>query len=132
MTSTGGKIKEAREAKGITQKKLGELSGISESTIRKYELGNRSPKIETLLKIATALDVPVITLKSDLELMGERIINSIDFQMAIMKLAQKEEEKLLGYFRELNSEGREEAIKQISNLTKIHDYTFNEEPYDPN
>lgn len=47
---------------GLTQKKLGELCGIAEPTIRRYELGKLNPKIGTLNKIAKALGVPVTEL----------------------------------------------------------------------
>lgn len=55
--SVGENIKKIRKEKGLTQKKLGELSGINEVQIRQYELGNANPKIETLEKIANALQV---------------------------------------------------------------------------
>ena len=41
--------------KGLTQKKLGELCGIADSNIRKYESGNQNPKIETLQKNSRCL-----------------------------------------------------------------------------
>lgn len=53
----GERIKEVRKEKGLTQKKLGELSGIAESNIRKYENGKQNPKIETIQKIASALEI---------------------------------------------------------------------------
>lgn len=53
---TGIRIKEIRRNKGLTQKQLGEKCHIAESTIRRYESGNLNPKIETLQKIATALE----------------------------------------------------------------------------
>ena len=54
----GAKIREFRKARGMTQKELGEKSGIAEPTIRRYELGKLNPKFETVKKIATALNVP--------------------------------------------------------------------------
>ena len=51
----GEKIKTARIEKGLTQKKLGVLSGIAEPTIRRYEAGKLNPKKETLKKIADGL-----------------------------------------------------------------------------
>ena len=54
----GAKIREFRKARGMTQKELGEKSGIAEATIRRYELGKLNPKFETVKKIATALNVP--------------------------------------------------------------------------
>ena len=54
----GAKIREFRKARGMTQKELGEKSGIAEPTIRRYELGKLNPKFETVKTIATALNVP--------------------------------------------------------------------------
>lgn len=52
----GEKIKKYRKEKGLTQKKLSELSNINEVQIRQYELGKANPKIETIEKIAKALE----------------------------------------------------------------------------
>lgn len=56
--TVGENIKRLRKEKGLTQKQLSELSGINEAQIRRYELGgkNANPKIETIEKIAKALD----------------------------------------------------------------------------
>lgn len=51
------KIKKLREKRQLTQKQLAELSGISESALRSYELGDRKPKREVLERIAKALMV---------------------------------------------------------------------------
>ena len=59
---TGKKIKLIRTMHGLTQKQLGELSGIHEVAIRKYELGKNLPKEEQLKKIADALNVNVNSL----------------------------------------------------------------------
>ena len=56
---TGIKIKEIRQQKGLTQKQLGDMCGIADANIRKYENGKQNPKIETLQKIANALDEPL-------------------------------------------------------------------------
>ena len=62
MDTIGERIKKVRLSLGLTQKKLGELCGIAEPTIRRYELGKLNPKIGTLNKIAKALGVPVTEL----------------------------------------------------------------------
>ena len=59
---TGAKIKEIRKQKGLTQKQLGDLCGMADSAIRRYENGNANPKIETLKKIASALEVSLDSL----------------------------------------------------------------------
>ena len=53
----GENIRNIRKEKGLTQKQLGERCGIAEANIRKYELGGANPKLETINKIAKALDV---------------------------------------------------------------------------
>lgn len=51
------KIKKLRGKRQLTQKQLAELSGVSESAMRSYELGDRKPKKEVLERIAMALRV---------------------------------------------------------------------------
>lgn len=58
----GDNIKRFRKERGITQKKLGELCGIAEPNIRKYESGKQNPKLETIEKIASALGVTAFDL----------------------------------------------------------------------
>lgn len=53
--TVGEKIRQLRKERNLTQKQLGELAGIAEPTIRRYELGKLNPKYETIVKIATAL-----------------------------------------------------------------------------
>ena len=53
--TTGERIRNMRKNRKLTQKQLGELCGIAEPTIRRYELGKLNPKYETLERIAAAL-----------------------------------------------------------------------------
>lgn len=55
-------IKRFRKERGLTQKKLSELCGIAEPTIRRYEAGTLNPKIETVEKLASALGVTAFNL----------------------------------------------------------------------
>lgn len=55
--TVGENIKRIRKERGLTQKKLGGLCGLSEGMIRQYELNLRTPKLETVEKIASALGV---------------------------------------------------------------------------
>lgn len=77
---TGSKIKEIRLQKQLTQKQLGDKCGMYESQIRKYETGKANPKIETLQKIADALEVSVSDLLLDDDYIDiEEIINDPQF-----------------------------------------------------
>ncbi len=55
----GENIKRIRKEKGYTQKQLAEKCEMYESQIRKYELNKANPKVDTLKKIAKALDCEV-------------------------------------------------------------------------
>lgn len=51
------RIRYMRMIRGLSRKEFSAKSGISVSAIQKYELGIRSPKLDTLIKIAKALDI---------------------------------------------------------------------------
>lgn len=55
--NVGRKIKRYREMRGFTQLKLSQLSGVSLSSLKKYEAGERSPKPAQLQKIADMLGI---------------------------------------------------------------------------
>lgn len=50
-----GEIIKARQEKGISQKKLEELSGVKQPIIARMEKGNTSPQLDTILKILAPL-----------------------------------------------------------------------------
>lgn len=120
-TYTGDQIRKCRTEKGLTQKKLGELCGIADSNIRKYESGNQNPKIETLQKIANVLEIPVSNLLEPsvfhlsndiIELFAEKGGLEIDTRGT----------RLNKLFYELNITGQDKAIEQVELLTKIPEY----------
>lgn len=53
MVDFGKRLKELRQQAGITQKDLAMKLGITKSVISYYELSERSPSPEILIKIAT-------------------------------------------------------------------------------
>lgn len=56
------RIKELRELKGLNQKELSELAGVSRPYLCDLEKNRRGAKPETYLRIADALGVPVADL----------------------------------------------------------------------
>lgn len=50
------KIKELRRKVGLTQEQLAEMTGISATTISKYETGAIYPTLENLWKLSDALN----------------------------------------------------------------------------
>lgn len=55
----GNKIKEYRKLKGLTQKELAKAVGMGDTTIANYEKGLRTPKKNTLFKLANAFDISI-------------------------------------------------------------------------
>jgi transcriptional regulator with XRE-family HTH domain len=53
------KLTKLREAKGWTQQKLSDTSGVSQAYISELELGRKNPTIKILLKLSKALEVPI-------------------------------------------------------------------------
>jgi len=51
-----GQVAERRNARGLSQRELAELTGTTQSAIARLERGGRPPRIDTLLRIAEALD----------------------------------------------------------------------------
>lgn len=50
-----GKMIEAREAKGMSQRELAELSGVKQPVIARIESMKTTPQIDTLLKVLAPL-----------------------------------------------------------------------------
>ncbi|WP_020603043.1 helix-turn-helix domain-containing protein [Spirosoma spitsbergense] len=53
----GQRIREARKAKGLTQKELADKISLSVGTVNQYEVGKQNLTIETIQKVANALGV---------------------------------------------------------------------------
>lgn len=135
----GERIKYYRQKKSMTQKELGEACGIDAANIRKYESGRQNAKIETLEKIANALEVGIGKLYG-LELIDKiveiatpemvKAVNHISqiVAQAGTEEAERQEEELMDAFIDLNYYGREEAIKRIRELNKLPEYSY--APYD--
>lgn len=56
----GHAIRQARKAKGMTQKELGTRSGVWQETISKIENGLSGTKLETLFDLCAALDLELV------------------------------------------------------------------------
>lgn len=143
----GEKIKRIRKERGLTQKELGAaLGGISQQQVGQWETGKANPKIETIKKIAEALNVDISEL-SDFTNYKQKIINKSPFLSVMHKSRNNEEleedvlyqdalhhhmieslditedkQELLYNYNKLNDKGKEEALKRVSELTEIPKY----------
>jgi transcriptional regulator with XRE-family HTH domain len=61
----GTRLREARLAAGLSQSELEELSGIPKARLSRYENGHVEPSIQTLARLARALNVSEASLLGD-------------------------------------------------------------------
>ncbi len=150
------KIKYLRKQKGYTQEKLAEKTGLSKMSIRRYETGERQPKVDQLFKIAHALEVPIIDLLEGLawendyaavfdglssvkkeELTDEFIkgyyqtsikLNSVTSAWLREKKEKQIKQKISKSLKKLSSTGLEEAEKRVEELTRLEEYRLKNEP----
>ena len=54
------RVSERRGVMGLSQRELAELCGTTQSAIARLERGSRPPKLDTLLRIADALDADLV------------------------------------------------------------------------
>lgn len=147
--STGSRIKDLRIKKGLTQRQLGELIGMADSAIRRYESDRGNPTAKTLRRIADALEVPVDSLLYDgninITIYKPKYALHLPSQekMDLMTPAEQEyyylrlladtapdvlREKLTDSYDALNKLGQVEAVRRMQELSRLSEYT---EP-DPN
>lgn len=131
--TTGEIIKYYRKANSITQKKLSELTGIHEVTIRQYEAGKYSPKYNNLKKIANVFGINPTDL---IGVQQDSPIASILEQIPSATIEDGAEGKrinllnireLHNYFC-LNKKGKAKALSYINDLAKLPEYTSDEPP----
>lgn len=109
--TTGELIKQARKQRNMSQKELAEKLGVSASMIGQYENDLRNPKLETIQRIANALEVDPYSL--------------MDFDTATAALEDRINNKskdLLAAFDRLNDEGQSKAVERVEELTEIPKY----------
>ena len=130
--NSGELIRKERKAKKLTQKELGDLCGMADSAIRRYESGRGNPTIATLRRIAAALNVDLFNLipehnKSGFEDIPEYFSDEDD---EIREKAHEVEETLMRnalneelYFKLLDiSDAEDSAV-----IAKLKEFDINED-----
>ena len=141
----GTRIKELRKARGMTQKELAKKTSLSIASIQGYEQKKYKPKLNTIAKIAVALDVLLLDLvDTDDPILQNEItainIPDLNYRNSVLRstrsqniyelnriLSDKNDIQqlfwdLLTNFNLLNEFGKKEAVKQIELFSKIPDY----------
>lgn len=98
----GKRIKERREAIGITQEELARLLGVSKGAIGNYEAGISYPKIENMTKL---FDI----LKTDANYLFQYDVKSDETKIS------EEEKKMILKFRFLDKYGKKSVKDLLEN-----------------
>jgi len=72
LKTVGEKVKVIRKAQGISQEKLGELTGLSTNYVGQIERGQRQVALDTLEKITVALGTDLGTIFEDFRATGKK------------------------------------------------------------
>lgn len=128
MSNIGENIKRIRKQKKHSQKQLAEKLRTTPQNLAQYENGKRIPKIETLQKIANALDVPLYELRGfdgsirvnpnpERERLDTEAEKLIKRQASGESLTKEEQKKIADYIeRAKESFSRlHESVKSIKN-----------------
>ena len=148
----GERIRQERRNQNISQSELAARSGLSMASIRRYESGERTPKVSDAEKIADTLGVTVyyLTGRTSIKDIGGETWASEDgrnitysarnyarlsaeerkkiedelAQVSIINKTRAEyEKKILFPFNMLSDFGKEEAIKRVSEMTMLEEYS---------
>lgn len=94
LKAVGQRIKEAREAKGLTQEDLAVIVDLSPTHVSVIERGLKVAKLDTFVAIANALDVSADSLLIDVVTQSTNGVTN-DLSELLMKLPLKEKRKIL-------------------------------------
>lgn len=67
LAAVGLRLRQHREARGLTQERLAEKAGLDQTYISGIERGVRNPGIKNIVRLARALGIPVAKLLEGVE-----------------------------------------------------------------
>lgn len=126
MNTISEAIKKSRKEKGWTQAQLGEALGISQQTVAQFENKRPPRKLETLERIADALDIHIFDLIRGDDKLKKEYLKAIFPPLTMEINIESGEDTLISNYQRLNHTGKEEAQKRVSELTEITRYTEEE------
>lgn len=101
MAIVGDRIRECRESKGLSKTDLSEKTGLTIAAISQFESGERAPSMESLKKLADALEISVDYLIGIAEEISDSNIKAI-FR-GLEKLTKKDKEEMIHFYQFLKA-----------------------------
>ena len=136
--SMGDQIRAMRQIRGLTQKELAEKLGISAVGVAQWENGLRCPKIETLKRIADALEMPVGSFLPSMgiaENFGSRVREARKKQqlsMAQLGLKMGISGSLVGRYERNEENPKPDTIRRFSDALGVDAKWLEKGEYDDN
>ena len=124
----GKRIKEIRVKNNVTQRELAEKLGLTLNTVSRYETGERRPRIDTVIKIAKALDVEPSDLftgeqRAFYELFDNGYGDEWEKAQENMRSNDNPFSELSSKYTLLNKKGKEVINEHIEFLSQKEEYT---------
>ncbi|WP_455718021.1 helix-turn-helix domain-containing protein [Anaerosporobacter sp.] len=123
MNDIGIKIKTIRKSKGLTQKQLGDILGISQALIGQYETGKRKPKVEQIARFAEALNVELNELTNQVTYNSEDYLN--EYEGMIFLDPEKVNKQIEEYNTTTNRLNKVAIITTFLSIMKDIDFIVN-------
>ncbi len=106
-------IKDNKKTRYLNQQELGELFGVSRSTINYWLSGKAKPSIESIKNIAKVLEIPLS------ELLGKESYNDLsDLDEELIKLTKEQKIFTLEFFKLINK--KPEIKDSLSKLLYLY------------
>ena len=106
LKAIGQRIKQAREAQGLTQEQLAERVGLSPSHISVIERGYKTPRLETFVEILNILKVDANSILTDVLSVSNEIASSL-LSNKLSALSQTQQKMILRVLETLIQETSE-------------------------
>ena len=101
------RMRELRKGSNLTMKQLGEMVGVTESTISFYETGKHEPDIKTIETIA--------------DILGTTIDYLVGHDVNPNANVREDEKEIMQLYKKLNDEGKTIAMKTMRALSSYHE-----------
>lgn len=112
-------IKAIRKEKGLTQKQLAELIGVSVGAVQQFEYGKIVPKMDTVLLMSNKLNVSPRTINPDLNWDDYIDTESLSKGVQVWDTLPDYDEDDIEIFRQLlslNPDGKQKVSEYIQDL----------------
>ena len=101
------KLRKARELKGLSQRELGLLTGLSDKSISAYEQGRVMPPLDILPKLAKQLDQPLSYFLNE-----DTPVDNLIIQLEKLETTLREVKKLLPSIKKMIRRRKRPSKKQ--------------------